>query len=243
MGWKISTLIINSDSQVDEQELLKQMGFYELSPIEAKSFDEVMNPDNKEVYIGSYKGNILICVQELPTTFLNQIILKGEKALANFFSEETEICAIVLHSVVNFWGYSVSKNNEKLRVRAGSAEDGTFIEYGNPLQEEKELLSKAKQIEGKRLFHFEEHPEEYFTDDQVGENFVFDITKRYFGETLDLADDLLFETKLNGYRFESATFNHPDNIKEDKKNKKWYKYVFIMLALIIWQILRRIVFK
>ncbi len=239
MGWKISSLIINSDQKVDELDLLKKIGFNGLTEIASQPFEEIMSPDDNEVYIGYYKGNILICSQEFPITFFNQIILRGERTLAEYFPSDTEICAIALHSTVNFWGYSVSKNREKLRVRGGSAEDGTFIEYGEPLAEELELLSKSKNEYGKRLFHLEENSDEYYTDDQVGENFVFELTKRYFGETLDAADDLLFETKLKGYSFKNATFNHPHNTKEAKKGKKWVRYVFILIAVIIWQIIKR----
>ncbi|WP_075344290.1 DUF6928 family protein [Tenacibaculum agarivorans] len=242
MGWKASMLIVNSNEQVEEIELLKKLGFHELTSIGSHFFEEVINPNEGEVYIGSFQGNLLICAQDLPTTFLNEIILKGEKTLTEAFPENTEICAIALHSVVNFWGYSISKNKVKLRVRGGSAESGTFIEYGEPLKEEKELLAKAKTIHGERLFHFDEVSDEYFTDDQVGENFVFEISKRYFNESID-TNSLLFDTKLKGFKFRKSSFNHPKNTKEVNKKSKWVKYLFIIIAVIIWQILKRTVFK
>ncbi|TCI90580.1 DUF6928 family protein [Tenacibaculum sp. M341] len=239
MGWKVSALIVNSDKRVDEKELLSKLGFNQLKEIESKSFDEIMNPDDDEVYIGTHKGNLIICAQDFPTTFLNQVVLKGEKALTSYFPN-IEICSILLHSVVNFWGYSISKNNEKIRVRGGSAESGTFIEYGNPVEQELDLLSKSTENDGERLFSFEDDPDEVYTDDQVGENFVFEITKRYFNESLDVNDELL-ETELKGFSYQNPTFNTV--VKEEKKEQKWKKYLSIIIVIIILQLLRKLFFS
>ena len=187
-------------------------------------------------------GNILKSIgifENIPTTFFNGLILRGERMLTSFFPD-TEICALVLHSVVNFWGYSISKNNEKIRVRAGSAESGTFIEHGDVIEEEKALFAKSEITNGKRLFHFDDMPDEYFTDDQVGENFVFDISKRYLGEQLD-ADEELFETELKGFQFADTAFNKIN--KDHKKEKKWLKYAVIIAFIILWQIIKRVFLK
>ena len=239
MGWKISTIIINSNKEINELDLLESLGFKNTFEIKSEVFEDVMNPDDNKVYIGKYKGNLIICAQEFPTSFFNGIILKGEKMLTSFFPD-TEICALVLHSAVNFWGYSISKNNKKIRVRAGSAEAGTFIEYGEPIEEEKALFAMSEITHGKRLFHFDDMPDEYFTDDQVGENFVFDISKRYLGEQLDASEEL-FETELKGFQFTETAFNQIN--KDHKKERKWVKYVFVLAFIILFKVLKSIFFK
>lgn len=91
---------------------------------------------------------------------------------------------------------------KKIRARAGNSDDGTFVEIGEPLDEEKELLSKSKLDEnGNKVYVLDEFPDETFSEDQVGENFVFLICKRYFDQELDSAHDLLFKTTLAGYQY------------------------------------------
>lgn len=212
MGWKASTIIIHKPSQVENEQLLKDLGFEGLSKIEDEPFEVAMNPEDNKVFIGSYKDNLLICTQEIPMLFYEKVESQIEVILKNKFPQ-SEICTIALHSVVNFWGYSVIKNGQKIRARAGSADDGTFLEFGEPLEEEKELISKSKLDEdGNRIYLIDE---DSFYEDQVGENFVFSICKRYFGVELDFADELLFETNLTGYKFKRISTN-------DKQ--AWWKF-------------------
>jgi hypothetical protein len=241
MGWKASTIIIHKPTQVDNEQLLKELGFEGLTKIEDEPFEVAINPDDYKVYIGLYKDNLLICAPDIPKQFFEDIETQTEATLKQKFPN-SEICSIILHSGVNLWGYSVIKNGYKLRERAGSSDDGTFVELGEPLDEEKELLSKSTiNDEGKRTYIFEDIDDEPMTEDQVGENFVFAVCKRYFGEELDRADDLLFETTLQGYAYQTSTVTKPQ--EKEKKKSKWLTYGIIFLIVIIWQILKRTLFK
>jgi hypothetical protein len=165
----------------------------------------------------------------MPMHFFDISESETEKILKRTFPN-SEICSIVLQSTVNLWAYSVIKNGQKIRTRAGSADDGTFIEIGEPLEEEKNLLNKSTvDNEGNRTYLLEDFPDEQFTEDQVGENFVFAICSRYFGEQLDSADDVLFETLLTGYSYSHADTHQPDAqqlaYKESvSKVKPWWKF-------------------
>lgn len=231
MGWKASTIIINNPTQVDKEELLKNLGFDNLTKIEDEPFEVAINPDDNKVYIGTYKDNLLICAPGIPMHFFEDNETQTEKTLSKIFPN-SEICSIVLHSAVNLWGYAITRNGQKIRVRAGSADGGTFVEIGEPLEEEKELLSKSKLDDnGNRVYLLEDFPDEPFNEDQVGENFVFSICKRYFEEKLDSADDLLFETILTGYRFgqvvqitSTQKTNKGEKIKDIEKTKPWWKF-------------------
>jgi len=229
MGWKASTIIINKPTQIDNETLLKELGFNNLTKIEDELFEVAINPDDNKVYIGSYKDNLLVCAPDIPMQFFEDSESQTEKTLNRIFPE-SEICSIVLHSGVNLWGYSVTRNGKRVRARAGSSDDGTFVELGEPLDEEKELLSKSKVDEnGNRTYLLDEFPGEPFNEDQVGENFVFSICKRYFDEELDSADDLLFETTLMGYRYgktrqhETRRTKQVQTIKAEDK-KSWWKF-------------------
>lgn len=222
MGWKASIIIINKPTVIDNETLLRDLGLTDLKMIKEEVLEVVINPNNKKVYIGTYQENLLICISDLPMQLIESKESEAEKILKNTFPH-SEICSIVLHSVVNLWGYSVIKNSVKIRARAGSADDGTFIELGEPLDEEKELLSKSTiDTNGTRTYLFEDFPDEPFTEDQVGENFVFAISNRYFDEQLDCNDELLFETKLSGYSYRKITLLK--NANPTSNSKPWWKF-------------------
>ena len=226
MGWKTSTIIITPRPDLPFEKLLNALGLLDLKSIDDEPFETALNPKGNNVYIGSYKDSLIITVPDIPASFLTEDISDAEKILIRE-CPEAEICAIVLHSTVNLWGYAVIKNGQKIRARAGAADDGTFLEYGDPLMEEEALLSKSTiDDQGNRTYLLEEFPGEPFTEDQVGENFVFEISSRYFGTPLDSADDLLFETILTGYRFSNnAKPNKEGSSKEIQlKNKPWWKF-------------------
>lgn len=203
MGWKASTLIINNPKTIDFTSFLKQLGFSKVKAIADKNFESVINPRGNKVYLGTYKNNLIICSQELSETFFkDESVSEIEKVLMEKFPE-SEICAITLNSVVNEWGYAILKNNEKIRFRAGSHETGTVFNEGEILPEEKQLFSQSK-LDGKGNRIYELDGEE-FTEDQVGENFVFEIVSRYFGERLDAADSDVFETNMLGFSYDNFT--------------------------------------
>lgn len=202
MGWKASTIIIHKPTKIDAEELLQKLGFGSLTSIEDETFDGAINPDDNRVYIGLYKDNLLICAPDIPMLFFEEFETPIEKTLKEIFPN-AEICSIMLHSTVNLWGFAVIVNGQKIRARAGCAEDGTFLEIGEPLDEEKDLLSKSKlDGNGSRVYFLDDFPNEPFHEDQVGENFVFSICKRYFEEELNNADALLFDTTLRGYKYD-----------------------------------------
>ena len=231
MGWKASMLIISKPTPVDHLKLLEDMGFTNLSKIQDEPLDAVIYPKSGRVYIGTYKGNLVICANDFAEDdFLKDQDAEVKQVLARIFPS-SEICAIALHSVVNLWGYVVMQGGKTLRARAGSSEDGTFVEVGEPLDEEKELLSKSTVgKDGKRAYVLsQEDVDEPYLEDQVGENFVFAIYRRYFGHELDHIDDER-ETRLTGYSYKK---------KGAGRWKKWLIYVVIFLAILAWKFYRR----
>ncbi len=228
MGWKASMIIVSKPAPVDLRSLLGELGFSNLTKIEDEPVEVAINPRDNQVFIGSYKGNLLICALNFPMDFFYTYESHTEKILINTFPG-CEICSIVLHSSINLWAYSITKNGQKIRVRAGRADEGTYIDLGEPLEEEKELLSRSTIDEdGARTYILEEFGGKPMSEDQVGENFVFAICKRYFGEELDQADELL-ETELTGYSFGQQPIPKPTVYKSrleelSKQDKPWWKF-------------------
>lgn len=228
MGWKAATIIIQDATPANNEEILTTLGFDNLQFTGDEPFETAMDPEEDKVYIGSCKGNLLICAQELSMQFFDEEETAAVRTLTQLFPR-TEICSIILQSTVNLWGYSIIKNTQKIRTRAGSADEGTFLEYGEPLEEEKELLSRSTIGEdGNRIYILHDQPGEPYQEDQVGENLVFAITRRYFGEELDSDDELLFETTLAGYHFgkpaDIPASTPPPVQQETVAGKPWWKF-------------------
>jgi hypothetical protein len=213
MGWKISAIIIKNPIEIEPIQLVTNLGFQTIKETESQLFETAMYPDDNHIYIGKYNGNLILCEGELTFDFFDKKNSKIENRLFEIFPN-SEICSVVLHSYNNLWGYSISENGIKKRIRFGASEDGTIEDLGNPLEEELDLLSKSSLNEdGERIYTFEDSEDKY-TEDQVGENFVFAICKRYFDKDLDEVDDLLFETEMTGFTFGKSTL----------KSKPWWKF-------------------
>lgn len=225
MGWKASMILANSEKKLDLNRLFEKIGIYQLQLVDSKSFDSVIYPDDDKIYVGRFNGNTIICMQDIPLESLDERPSRAEVALSGEFPN-TDIVTFVLHSAINLWGYSIVKSGEKIRVRAGSAEDGTFVEFGDPLQEEEGLLAQSDTNDnGDRFFTFEGFPDEEFTDDQVGENFIFGLSVKYFGEQLDCSDEL-FETIFDGYTFSRVkpSIERKGVDVDSRDRKKWWKF-------------------
>jgi hypothetical protein len=219
MGWKASFIVIETTAYSANEQLLNLLGFDKLSKIEEKSFDTIRLPPANTVYIGSYNNRIIICDQKTSLQLIEENDSPIENRLKVLFPD-SNICAVGLHSVVNFWGYSVIVNGQKIRAKAGSADEGTYIEQGLPLPEEEALLSAATiDGEGNRVYQLPEMPDELFTEDEVGENFVFAVCTTYLNEELNAADNKLMDTVFTGYKYSNILSNVPP-----LGTKPWWKF-------------------
>ncbi|HNI43345.1 MAG TPA: hypothetical protein PK230_01535 [Chitinophagales bacterium] len=201
MGWKLSAIIIQNPSSINHEELLHNLGYEQLTRIEDEYFEVAKYRYKNEVYIGTYKNNLIICNSDIVWDFWKQEEQMAEKILKRLFPN-SEICAVGLLSTVNFWGFSVINNGQRIRVRAGGGDnERNHIEIGLPLEEEKKLLNQSLIDENGERVYFLNDDNNPSSEDQVGELFVFAICERYFGVPLDHDDTLMFETKLAGYSY------------------------------------------
>jgi hypothetical protein len=199
MGWKSFFIVIKPVTEFDLPTLMEGLGYDHLVPSGETTFETAIYPHDDTVYIGQYEDCLIICDVVLSSGCLTEEITHEEKFLMKTFPN-TEIGAFVLQSTVNFWGYAVLADGQKIRARAGSSDDGTFLDHGSPLSQEFMLLAQSTlEEDGSRIYNLESFPDEPMTEDQMGEDFVFMLTERFFGQRLDSSDDLLFETKFQAY--------------------------------------------
>mgnify|MGYP007079438759 FL=1 len=194
MGWKTSMVIVNNYSLFSNYELLHELGYQKLKKIGTQTLEDALYPKDGELFIGRFKNNIIICETDLAYNTLNEKLSNEEFRLNELLKKNTEICGFVLHSGNNIYGYSISQNSKRIRVKAGSSDDGIIIDVGQVLQEEQEVLNEFILVPLKD--GFQELKRTEYAEDQIGEDLVFNISKRYFGERLDLAEDKLFNIKM-----------------------------------------------
>ncbi|WP_367848876.1 hypothetical protein [Rhodoferax sp. WC2427] len=82
-----------------------------------------------------------------------------------------QVLAIVLHSVVNLWGYSLYAQGQLVRSAAGASDDGLFANIGAPLPEESRVLDMCS-IEN-------------VDEEGYGGDLVFDVASRFLGGRID----------------------------------------------------------
>lgn len=236
MGWRASLIIIKSDREVDHKKMLQSLGYTDLERIPHEPLLTALYPKERHIYIGRHKGNTIICEQNLPFSLLVDTVAGRERTLSRFFPA-AEICALTLLSGVNLWGYSVSRKGVKIRARTGSRETGTILDIGEPLPEERPLLARSSVDEsGNRVYHMND--KDYF-EDQLGEEFVFEISKKYFGIRLDHADITLMDTPMQGYVY--ASDDKLSRIRNKRKRERWLLLFVIVFVLIFWHILKKLI--
>jgi len=213
MGWKLFAIIISPKPDLPVAELLAMLQLPNLQPANPLAFETAIYPKAGQLYIGKVNDALVITDYTLSDSCIKKELSPVEQVLTQAFPN-AEICSMVLHSAVNYWGYSIVRNGQKIRARASSSDDGTYLEVGNPLPEEEDLLAKSTTDEaGNRLYNLNG---DIYTEDCVGENFVFSIASRYFGTPLDQLDEAGFGTLLEGYSYNIPT--------AQKAKTPWWKF-------------------
>jgi len=197
-------IIENPDNFDDEITILKAIGKSNFKFKEETTLDECIYPRDKSISIGRYNGNIIIIEDYQITTKTlekadNLNLTAEEENLCKIFPN-SEIVTIACHSVVNYHGYSLIKNGQKLRLKVISS-DTPLIEFGQKLKEEEKLYSTSYQKEGANFWKDESDPNEVFSEDQLMEDFTFGIANRRLGVHLDQieGEELMEKVRFNKY--------------------------------------------
>jgi hypothetical protein len=193
MGWKTYTIFCTDQPGYFEQrpihdpvraeKLLSILGLNEYDLV--KPHTQVNDyPSSGDLYIGAYERGLVIA-----NTTLAALLFDDNSRTKNFgrvkdnpdfrknihtLYPNGEVIALILHSVVNMWGYSVYQRGELIRSASG-AEGEFYGSIGDPLPEEQAVLA--------------EHPIELIDKGDViySEDLVFDVSQRVLGCRYDEA--------------------------------------------------------
>lgn len=161
MGWKASNLIaitgednylttFPSPDPTRAREYLHRLGGAYKSAGEA-TFEDGLYPQNgNDLYIGAYEKAIVVGSVEIT----EEAFKGGVPHAVQCASELLPGCraiVVMLHSVVNLFGYAWYEQGKLLRARAGSADDGVFFEEGAPLPIEQKLKAVDETVDEEEL--------------------------------------------------------------------------------------------
>lgn len=207
MGFKASMIMVKKPvNTVNDEELLKKLGFTNVTFSGEDFFETCMDPRDNSINIGYYNDCLIITDDYQLTTSLEltkapQSFSDYEKVLTNLFPD-TEVLTVACHSATNYHLYSLVKNEQKLRFKKITADD-PVLEYGDRIEEEESVYAYSKIINERRLFKSMYTNKEVYdnTEDQMMEAFAFGVAKRHLGVMISTAEDdeLMFETPFKKY--------------------------------------------
>lgn len=200
MGLKANSILIRPAALPDNPpQFLESLGFRGLTSLGEQSYGEVRGQRwSRSVWIGLAGDCLILSGQGLAEPFFepqpSQLMLQLFDLFAN-----AEICAVALDSVVNAWGFAVFRNRRPIRRKCGDGDVGTTVDEGAPLPEEAALLSCSRLREdGTRVYRVPDFPDGDLDEDQVGENFISEICKRFTGMDM-LTDAALDQVPMIGF--------------------------------------------
>tara|TARA_B110000046_G_C13016331_1_gene408943 strand:+ start:1559 stop:2299 length:741 start_codon:yes stop_codon:yes gene_type:complete len=241
MGWKTSLILIESNNNiVTDAQVLKALGFGEIKSQSESTSDVYLNPDDGSIGIGRYNGNIIICdgyfVTEKSLEMPRSLRLcKEEKKLCKLFPN-SEIVSVACHSAINYHGYSLIQNGKKLRLKTIS--DGERAQsYGKRTKEEEEIYKGSFVKKKATYWKTELDPKEDIGEDQMMEDFTFEMAKRRLGGRLDGAEglEILPQSFIKYFPVKPIKLTEQDMVS---KKTTWKTYAVIFAVIVLWQIFK-----
>lgn len=238
MGFKVSMIIVRQPSAtIGDEELLKKLGFADVTFSGDTTFEECMYPNDKSINIGHYNDCLIISDDYQLTTSLElskspQLLSDYEKVLTNIYPD-TEILTVACHSAVNYHLYSLIKNGQKLRFKK-VVHGEPLIEFGVRIDEEEKVYAYSKIVDGQRMFRSTYKDDEVYdnTEDQMMEDFTFGVAKRHLNVMISASEDeeLMFETTFKKYSVSKGSDKKKENqttpIMTEQSKGSWLSRLF-----------------
>jgi hypothetical protein len=199
-------IVSEPSTTISDEELLKKSGFINMRFSGNTTFEECLHPHERSLSIGRYK-NCLVINDDYQLSSTLEILNEPQKlsayeyALTNLYPQ-SEILTVACHGAVNYHLYSLVKNGKKLRFKRVVNGEPT-IEHGEKIPEEEKIYQYSKIFAGERMFKkMNSANDEYNnTEDDMMEEFTFEVAKRELGITIFAGDneDLMYKTVFKKY--------------------------------------------
>lgn len=149
------------------------------------SFGHGLNPHKQRIYVGAYGPAAIVGDFSLANDLICDSARTKARAIDELFPG-CRVLSIVLSSTVNLFGYGYYRYGKLVRARAGAADEGIYLDRGDPLPEELPLYAKSTVCNGKRVFFETVHGEAMkFSETAFGEEFVCEVARHLLGCRLD----------------------------------------------------------
>lgn len=139
---------------------------------------DTLYPSGDDLFVGAYRDGMLVGHAWLAMAFIDHGAVRPPRGVRPDFRQtlfnlapQGEVLAMVLHSVVDLWGFACHRGGRLRRAAGGAADDGVFLDVGAPLPEERALLATIT------LAGLDEEGD--------GESLVFAASARLFGRGID----------------------------------------------------------
>lgn len=205
-------------ADISDVQLLAGLGFQNCVPRGTDSLENCMYPRNGSFGLGQYNGRLILTEDHQLTDELEHVKIPGglsnyEQVLSRLFPG-SEVLSVACHSANNYAMHSLVKDGVKLRYRSVSG-DEKAVEFGPPLKEEETIYARSEMISGVRMFRREEPDRPYeYTEDQLMEDFTFEVAKRHLGVRLDSDEtDELNAVEMRLYRFDPQRKLIPSGVR------------------------------
>jgi hypothetical protein len=225
MGWKAACILagdcpagylgsLPTHEPTRADKVIAKLGYAGFEKRERTTIE--VYPEEKTFIIGAYDQAVFLADRDLIfNCFEDRKQELFQRALSLYPSGK--LLMVVLHSVVNYFGYAYYENGELLREFSGGADQGVISDVGELQPEERPAFENSEIKDGERVFYDQVHGRiEEFSVDCYGEELTFQMMSKFFGHPFDRVLD--GENDHND--LEAEVF-----YKTLKKSKPWWKYV------------------
>lgn len=138
MAWNKYYILVTNQQGVNPEQALSAL---ELSRYIVDEEVELVDSNKpKTLFIGNYRGNLIIVHPELPFDFFHNESTNTEKIFIKAFPN-SEIAALIENSTVHSFGYALIDNGLRVRMKDGGDEE-IYNDIGPLIPEEIEVTGK-----------------------------------------------------------------------------------------------------
>lgn len=219
MGFKTAFILIDGAKGADVSELADVLKLREHKHTLTRLADIELFPEEGKTKIAKWRDLFIVLSWDVVEDMLYQTDSDNTKALVSQY-HGSNIMLGYLHSGNNSFGYELYSNAVKLRTRLGDHDDPEAVSFGDVLSEELTVQANADDDD---------------TPDVLGENMVFELTKRFFNGYSMYDLDSLVVDELHIY---TPVVKSTEEVTPKKPKKEISNFVFGAIVVGLFVVIR-----